>query len=52
MYHRELLFNTLQCSIWENNLKKSGYMYCVCICITDSLFCTHETNTTLYINYR
>ena len=24
---------------------------CICVCITDSLFCTPETNTTLLINY-
>ena len=29
------------------SVKKSGCMYC----ITDSLCCTHETNTTLWINY-
>ena len=30
----------------EKNLKKNTY-----ICVTESLCCTPETNTTLYINY-
>lgn len=34
--------------LWEKNLKKSIYIY---ICITDLLYYTTETNTTLQINY-
>lgn len=34
----------------EKNMKKNIYV-CVCVCTTESLFCTPETDTTLYINY-
>ena len=36
--------NSIFCNnIWEKNLKKSS----MCICITESLWCTLETHTTL-----
>lgn len=40
------LLNTLYCPIWKKNLKRVD----ICKCITDSLCCTPETDTTLYIN--
>ena len=45
--HREL------CSIFCNNLigKRIWKRIHICICITESLCCTPETNTTLLINY-
>ena len=41
------------CSIFFNNLngKRTWKRIDICICITESLCCTPETNTTLLINY-
>ena len=36
----------------ENNMKKNVCVCgCVGVCVTESLFCTPETNTILQINY-
>ena len=35
----------------QKNAKESKKRLDACICITDSLCCTPETNTTLSINY-
>ena len=35
----------------EKIMKKSAYIYIYIICITESLWGTSETNTTLQINY-
>ena len=42
-----------RCSIFCNKLngKRIGERIDTCICITESLCCTPETNTTLLINY-
>ena len=47
VYHREL------CLIFCNNLNEKIIQKRVdtCICITESLWCTTETNTELLINY-
>ena len=43
------LLNTLQGTVWGKKSKKDAYIY-VCIFMTDSLYRTPETNTTLFSN--
>ena len=51
---KDLLYsteNSTQYSVITYMRKESVKRMNTCVCITDSLFCIPETNTTLYINY-
>ena len=56
--NKVLLYNTgnyIQYPVINHNGKESKNIYIykiyTCVCVTESLFCTAQTNTTLQINY-